>query len=230
MPTKTNVIESYLSIPKTNIEKAIITIVGTSPLVTNPFPVKQIEALKQKQNIPKSEQPKKKEYDLRYPYEEFSNALYWITPKPEIKTLEEWQKALKDNPRFGFHVAGIRESAIKTAYRFGKLKSFTNGRLFFYISNAVNDVTYEIPVIEIITDEPPVLHECALKIKNAGADMRYRPMFNNWKMELEISYLSDLINIQTIIHWFELGGFGCGLGEHRSEKGGNWGAYEVQKA
>ena len=245
MAAATKTQETYVTIPKQNVQTATIIIEGTSPLVTNPFPNKAAAEIKFKQNVPVAEQPKKKQYAQRFPWNDFANSAYWITPVPtkvlhhegypkegcvvaDIFSEDDWNNLMaKQPPKFGFQVSGIKESAITGAYRLGLIKNLPTARMFFNITNSVVDTLYKQSVIEIITDKTPIMREDCLSTFSSGADMRYRMMFENWKMELDISYLADFINIENILYWFSLGGLGVGLGENRAEKGGPWGSYQV---
>ena len=226
---KQEILQSYLTLPEIKIEYATIFIEGTSPLVMKPFSIDSIEDIEKKETTPKNEQPKKKEYKVKVPYEIFGNSFYWITQKPVIKTEQDWLNALKEKPKFGFQVGGIRESALNGALRAGKIPNLVSGRAYFFIENAVTDTLYGMPVVEILYKNPPIMRKDCLDTYNSGASMTYRSMFMDWSIKLDVSYLSELINIETIMYWFELGGFGVGLGEYRNEKGGSWGSYRISR-
>lgn len=259
--------ELFLSIPKQNMKSAMVMIEGTSPLVTNPFPNKAKEEIKFKQNTPVADQPKKKSYPQRFPWNDFANSGYWIGEVPtkrifhdgytkegclvaDVFNEEDWNGLIeKEITRFGFQVSGIKESALAGAYRLGLVKNLPTARMYFSIKNSVVDHLYKQSVIEIITPTipggaegtvgsdghtteysgrmAPIMREDCLSTFSSGADMRYRMMFENWSMDLEIEYNADFINIETICYWFSLGGMGVGLGENRAEKGGPWGQYRV---
>jgi hypothetical protein len=224
---KEKVIEHFLSIPILTLETGSFFIEGTAPLVTNPFPLKQQEEIKAKENTPESEKPKKKVYAQRFPYEDFSNALYWITPKPLIKAEDDWNNALNDNPKFGYHVGGLKQSALSAALRRKLIPNNVEGRMYFNIIGAVSDRVYGNPVLEILTGMPPIMREDCLSTFNSGASMRYRPMFEKWKIEVVVQFDPAIINIENIMYWFTLGGAFVGIGENRPEKGGTWGSYVI---
>lgn len=58
-----------------------------------------------------------------------------------------------------------------------------------------------------------------------GADLRYRPYFDNWSMNLSILYNAAYIKVEEIVNLLKLAGFGVGLGEWRPEKDGSMGMF-----
>lgn len=58
-------------------------------------------------------------------------------------------------------------------------------------------------------------------------DLRYRPFWDKWSIDLRIEYDADLITPEVIINLLNRAGFGVGIGEHRPQKDGTWGRFEV---
>lgn len=63
--------------------------------------------------------------------------------------------------------------------------------------------------------------------QGGGADLRYRPMFEEWGATLRIQYDQDVITADSIVNLVNRAGFGIGVCERRPEKDGNWGRFEV---
>jgi large subunit ribosomal protein L28 len=62
-----------------------------------------------------------------------------------------------------------------------------------------------------------------------AADVRWRPMFTNWYMDLDVAYnVNGLLTPEQIINMINLGGLVCGLGEWRPEKDGMYGMFHVE--
>ena len=60
------------------------------------------------------------------------------------------------------------------------------------------------------------------------ADIRHRAQFDNWYMDLNVSYNANgPITLEQIVNLINLGGFTCGIGEWRPEKDGSFGTYRV---
>ena len=174
---------------------------------------------------------KGKKKDLKNPVADFIRSLYWLNGMPTIPdgaTEEECEEifndAIKKGAKFGFPAVAIKKAAVSAAYRQGITKDKVSANGSFWILG-VDDPEF----VEIETDEPPVMREDMVKLKNGDADIRYRGEFRNWKCRCKVSYLKDgVFSLENIISMINLGGFSCGLGEWRTEKGGISGAFRVQ--
>jgi hypothetical protein len=216
--------ELAIEIPAIEFKTFRMTIVGETPLVTHPFPLKAMRQIEEKQQGA----AKTKKHDIRNPMEDFINSLYWLTPAPTEYTEEAFFKAVENGARFGFHAGGVKNSAIMAAYRRGLIKNAVTGRGLFHIVGTEMDTIYGKSCVEIISKEPPRMRKDCLSTFNSGADMRYRPQFDEWKMTFDVRYDSGIITVEQLMTWFQLGGFACGLGENRAEKGEGWGSYRLE--
>ena len=194
------------------IKKIKITIKGKSPLIVNNFNEKS------RQQIIDAQMKKTKTKELRNPIEDFMRACYWLTPEPKEFTKEAFDKALKDGARFGFPSKGIKASIVSGAYRNG----MTKDKVSLYGAFFIPDEFIEIKYKEI------EMREDYVRIAHGGTDVRFRPKFIDWSMTFDMEYNENVYSLEQIINFINLGGFSCGLGEMRVEKGGNNGAYEVE--
>lgn len=79
------------------------------------------------------------------------------------------------------------------------------------------------PIAKLI-DEPKYTDIRKVRVQK-NAIMRTRPFFPEWTTTVKVSYLPDLINIDTLIQIVEIGGRVTGLFEYRPK----FGRYEVAK-
>ena len=87
----------------------------------------------------------------------------------------------------------------------------------------------ELAVIQ--SDKPPVMREDMVKIGGVSktADLRYRPMFTDWKIHLTVSLIDvGVFTMESIINAINLSGFMNGIGEWRMERDGDFGHYHVE--
>lgn len=229
MATKTNANETIITIKRPKVTKANITIVGETPLIIHAWgekAKKEMLAAQQKLKVDK------KAKEIRDPFAEFMDALYWITPKPEEKTPEAFEAAVKAGAKFGFPVTAIKQAALAACYRAGIIPNQTGMKCVFYLNaqEGVNPGTgSELAVIE--TDEPPVFREDMVKIGGVQkvADLRYRPAFHHWKIRLTISLIEvGTFTMDSIINAIDMGGFMNGIGEWRMERDGEFGRFHVE--
>ena len=206
---------------------AEITIVGESPLIVHAW------SEKAKKEILDAQQGKAKgkKKTFKNPVEDFIRSMYWLSGMPDIPegaTEEEceelFNEAIKNGARFGFPAVAIKKAAVSAAYRQGITKDKVSANGSFWLTG-IDDVEF----VEIETDEPPVMREDMVKIGMGTADIRYRGEFKKWKCRCRISYLKGgVFSLENIISMINLGGFSCGLGEWRTEKGGISGSFRVE--
>ena len=221
--------EVIINIKRPKITKANITIVGETPLIIHAWGEK---AKKEMLDAQQKKKVDKKAKEIRDPFAEFMDALYWITPKPEEKTPEAFEKAVMEGAKFGFPITAIKQAALSACYRAGIIPNQMGMKCAFYLNaqEGLNPGTgSELAVID--TDEPPVFREDMVKIGGMTkvADLRYRPAFNHWKIRLTISLIEvGTFNMESIINAIDMGGFMNGIGEWRMERDGEFGRFHVE--
>ena len=221
--------DSVITISRPKVTNQIITIVGETPLIVHAWgekAKKEMLAAQQKQKVDKRAK------EIRDPFAEFFDSLYWVTPKPEEKTPEAFEEAVRNGAKFGFPITAIKQAALSACYRAGIIPNQMGMKCAFYL-NAVDGVNpgtgSELAVIE--TDEPPVFREDMVKIGGMQkvADLRYRPAFNNWKIRLKISLIEvGTFTMESIVNAIDMGGFMNGIGEWRMERDGEFGRFHIE--
>lgn len=230
MATKKTDNQVAISIEPLKLQKARITLVGDTPLIVHAWSEKakkEMLASQQKKKVAKSAMA------VRDPFAEFCNAAYWISHEPEEKTPETFEKAIADGAKFGFPVIAVKLAALSACYRAGKIPNQMSMKCSFYL-NAVNGATngnsgVELAVIQ--TDKPPVFREDMVKIGgiNKTSDLRYRPAFVDWKMDLIVTLIDNgTFTMESVINAINLGGAMGGIGEWRMERDGDFGRYHVE--
>ena len=221
--------ETIITIRRPQITKANITIVGETPLIVHAWGEK---AKKEMLDAQQKKKVDKKAKEIRDPFAEFMDALYWITPKPAEKTPEAFEKAVMGGAKFGFPITSIKQAALSACYRAGIIPNQVGMKSVFYLNAAegMNPGTgSELAVID--SDQPPVFREDMVHIGGMTkvADLRYRPAFNNWKIRLTISLIEvGTFNMESIINAINMGGFMNGIGEWRMERDGEFGRFHVE--
>ena len=224
MATKKNTeIITIMPVEKVTAE---ITIVGESNLIVHAW------SEKAKREMLDAQQGKKKgkAKEFKNPVADFIRSMYWLDGTPNIPdgaSEEEAEQIFNDaiakGARFGFPAVAIKKAAVSAAYRQGLTKDKVSANGSFWLTG-IDDVEF----VEIESDEPPVMREDMVRIGMGTADIRYRGEFRNWKCRCRISYLKDgVFSLENIISMINLGGFCCGLGEWRVEKGGISGSFRV---
>lgn len=204
-------VEKEIILKPIEIKEAIITIKGTTPLIINNF------SEKSRQQILDAQMKKAKTKEVRNPIEDFMRALYWLTPMPTEFTTKSFEEALRNGAKFGFPTKGIKASIASGAYRNGMTKDKVSLYGAFLIPSEFVEINYK----------NVSMREDYVRIAHGGTDVRFRPQFDDWSMTFKIEYNENCYSLEQIINFITLGGFSCGLGEMRVEKGGNFGSYIV---
>lgn len=204
--------KTEITLKPIKIKEVEITIEGVSPLIVNNFNEKS------RRQILDTQMKKTKEKEVRNPIEDGIRACYWLTPMPEEFTQEAFEKALKEGARFGFPAKGIKASIVSGAYR----NKMTPDKVSLYGAFLIPEELIEIKY------ENMHIREDYVRIAHGGTDVRFRPEFDNWSMTFKMQYNENSYSLEQLLNFINLGGFSCGLGEQRVEKGGNNGSYKVK--
>ena len=209
MATKNN---ENVSIPAINIQYATISIVGDSPLIVHKWSEKAKKEILDKQ----MKKAKTKGHDAKDPVRDFIDSLYWLDGEPEEKTEERFAKAIQNGARFGFPSVAFKASAVAAGYRSGVTKNLVSMYGAFHIDGEFVEIK-----------GVPEMREDMVRVGMGVADIRYRGEFKEWSATFQVKYNASAISLEQLVNLFNLGGFACGLGEWRPEKGGAFGMYHV---
>ena len=75
--------------------------------------------------------------------------------------------------------------------------------------------------------ETVVSREDPVKLQGNKTDLRYRPEYTGWSVDIEIEHMSDIIGPEQLIQLLRISGRTVGVGEWRNERGGEFGAFDV---
>ena len=218
MATAKKTTAEVVEIRPVNIQRIQLRIVGDSPLMVHNWSEK---AKKQMLDTAmgltkgKKKEPKDPEY-------EYVNSFYWIEGKPRESTLEAFNEAVANGAKFGVKAVSIKAATISAAYRKGwsKNKVGLQGELFIEAD--------ENGLLEIKGD-PPVMREDPVTVGMGGTDLRYRGEFRNWYVDFAMRYdKNGTVTLENLLNMINAGGFFCGIGEWRVEKGGQHGMYHLE--
>ncbi len=201
-----------------DIKRVPIRIVGDTPLIIHAWSEKAKRMMLEAQ----MGKAKGKKKDVKDPFQDFAQALYWITEKPEDLDEESFDEALANGAKFGFPVGSIKLAGNSAAYRMGWVKNQMALRGAYFLNSEYGDLAE-------IKGSQPMMREDMVKVGMGTADIRYRPIFEHWYMDVELEYnASGEIGLDNIINIINAGGYCCGLGEWRPEKDGKFGKFHVE--
>lgn len=217
--------EESIVIRPIEIQKTKIRIVGDTPLIVHRWTEKAKKEILDGQTGKK----KGKKKDKKVPAADFVEAAYWLTEMPKYskepsdeEVIEAFEAAVEAGARFGFPATAIKQAANSAAYRLGWVQNQMGLRGAWFIEADENGL------VEVHSDTP-VIREDMVKIGISQTDIRYRPQFNNWYIDLTILYnAKGDYSLETIINAINAGGYTCGIGEWRPERDGDFGRFHVE--
>lgn len=214
--------EETVQIQALDIRKVNLRIVGDTPLIVHAWSEKAKRMMLEAQ----MKTTKTKAKESRDPFDDFAQALYWISEKPDDgngKITEElFDEAINNGARFGFPVGAIKQAANSAAYRMGWVKNQMSLRGAYFLKTDAGELGE-------IKGSVPVIREDMVRVGIGTADLRYRPMFENWYMDFQLEYnASGAMTLEQIINCLNAGGYTVGIGEWRPEKDGDFGRFHVE--
>ena len=189
---------AFVTLKPLNICRMEVTIEGISPLISHKWAEKALKEMRDKHGGKKT-----KDRDVRDPEQEALDAMY-----------------VTDDGQPGVNAVWFKTALVNAAHKDLGIEKVLVRKAVFIEGAGVNGV---IP----LEGPPPIVREDAVRVGMGGTDLRYRPQFDEWKVNLTFQYDADLLQPGDIINLLNRAGFGVGVGEWRPEKGGDFGRFRV---
>jgi hypothetical protein len=220
MPVKkTTTTSEVIQVPAIDIREVILTIEGDSPLIMH----KWSEKAKREMLDAQMQKAKTKKHDVKSPIADFIDSLYWLEGEPTDKSEEGFQAAIAAGARFCFPATAFKAAAIAAGYRAGIMPNMVGMR------GAIHIPPEYLEILSQTGDHiVPEMREDMTRVGMGKADIRYRGQFNDWRVDIPIRYNAGMVSLEALVNLFNMGGFACGVGEWRIEKGGKFGAFHVK--
>lgn len=206
-----------IEIKTLEIKRVGIKIVGDTPLIVHAWSEKAKRMMLEAQM-----KIKNKTKDIRDPFDDFIQSMYWLEGKPEESTPQAFEEAVKNGAKWGFPVGAIKMAANSAAYRKGYVKNQMGLRGGYFLETEWGEMAE-------IKGAIPEIREDMVRIGMGSADLRYRAEYKNWYMDLILEYdANGEFRLDDLINFINLGGYTTGIGEWRPEKDGTFGKYHVE--
>ena len=180
-----------------------VKVEGSSPLIVHKFSEKS-----KRQMLAKMQGKASKGKEPRDPSADYEGAFHRLP-----------------DGRPGFPLLGFKACAVTACTSLNKEISKVLARQAFHIQP--HPVGGDLYPVEFPEDCPPVMREDTVKVGMGATDLRYRPEFKRWGAELVIQFNARAISHEQLVNLMNLGGFAVGVGEHRPERDGDKGRFQV---
>jgi hypothetical protein len=186
-----------VKIPPLNIRLATVTVKSITPLIVHKFSEKSRKEIEAKQ-----QGAARHKKDAKIPENEYQGCFYFM---PDGKTYAVPASAFK--------------KAMISACRYADLKMSLAKGAFHILGDLLP-----------LKATKPWMRTDICRVGNFGskvADIRYRPQFDEWSVDLTFRYNASAISLGELANLINIAGFGVGVFEWRPEKDGSFGMFEV---
>lgn len=147
------------------------------------------------------------------------------TKTRDVRNPEEEGKAAAyrtDDGAFGVPALAIKSAIITAAHKdIGIEKTLVKKALFILC-----DDSHKVLLMDC---DDPVITEDPVRVGQGSTDLRYRPYFHRWAVDVVFEIDNELLQVEDLVNLIDRAGFGVGIGEWRPEKGGEYGRFEVDR-
>ena len=189
-----------VTISRIAVERLLVPIVGTAPLIMHRF------SEKAKRQMLDAQQGRKSPKVARDPDADYQAAFY------------------RTADGYGFPAVGFKACTVSAARFYGKDVRMTDLRQFLFFKGVLSPADPQ-PLVPIVGE--PHMREDVVKLGISGTDLRYRPEFTEWSAVLDVTYIVSSLTRDSVLSLIDAGGMGVGIGEWRPEKKGDFGTFQI---
>lgn len=201
-----------ITIPKIKLERHKLFLIGTAPLIAHAFPEKA-----RKEMLDKQMKVAKGGRDARDPFAEVEASKY----------------VLPDG-RHGFPAVAFKDCAVTACTSLSDVtkvaarQAFRVAGLPMNARGAIEGSFVRTALVPLVAHEPTI-REDVVRLSGIGRtpEMRYRPEYSAWGVELDIVLNPQVISFGQLATMFQAAGHGVGVGDYRPERDGDCGTFDL---
>lgn len=201
-----------ITLPEIKLERHVLRLIGTAPLIVHAFPEKA-----RKEMLAKQMKVAKGGRDARDPFAEVEAARYRLP-----------------DGRDGFPAVGFKACAVTACTSLSDVTKVAARQAFRIEGVAMNDPGViegsfvRTQLVPLVAHEPTVREDVVrLAGPSRPAEMRYRPEYSLWGVELDVVLNPQVVSIGQLGSMFQAAGHGVGVGDYRPERDGDCGTFEL---
>ena len=204
-----------IELPEIKLEKHTLYLIGTAPLIVHAFPEKA-----RKQMLDKQMKIAQGGKDARDPIAEFEASRYRLP-----------------DGRDGFPAVGFKAAAVTACTSIADVTKVAARQAFGVPgipmqSFGVLEGSYVRTALIPLVTTAPMMREDVVRLSGPGRtpEMRYRPEYPVWGVELHITLNPQGLSIGQLATMFRIAGHGVGIGDYRPERDGDCGTFELAES
>ena len=192
--------KSTVELKPLDLKEISFTIEGETPLIVHAWSHKAREMMLAKQigKVVKKE--------FKDPEADYEASKYTLNGKPAFPAICFKLAAIRGAKSLGLVMADMRG-----AFRVHGVYDDKQGR----------------EMVPVLGNEY-TMREDMVRLETGVADIRYRAEVKNWSVVLKITYNAGMVTPEHLVNMFQAAGFGCGIGEWRPERNGEFGTFHVK--
>ena len=202
--------QTTIILPEIKKAEIQVAVLGETPLIVHAWSEKSKREMLQKQ----LKEPKGAK-QAKDPVQDFEQSLY----------------RLQDGG-YGFPSVAFKAAAVTACTSVDGITKVAARQAFHIIGEPIHVKTafdgrmMRNNLVRIFGSEPE-MREDMVRIGMGTADIRYRAQFWPWYATLTVRYNQNVLSESEILNLLNTAGFGVGVGEWRSERDGEYGAFRV---
>jgi hypothetical protein len=201
-PPPTEDVQAQVDIHSIKVERLLVPIVGTTPLIVHRFSEKAKRAMLD------AMQGRKSPKEPKNPEAEYEAAFYKV----------------KDPSGYGFPAIAFKAATVGGARFYSGVTMVALKQFLFFRGEPSADGQAMVRI-----EGEPQMREDVVKVGRNGTDLRYRPIFEEWRTTLDVVFVTSALTQGSVLSLIDAGGMGVGVGEWRPEKDGDFGTYRIDQ-
>jgi hypothetical protein len=208
---KTGVSQEIVRISRPRLRDTIIPIRGISPYVQHAFSEKQRKQMEETQRAGQQSRGKR------------------VRSPKDFDGIYEAAKHVSRDGWLGIPAPAFRNSMISACRLVGIV--MTRAKLSVFVESDGIDKNDGTPLVRIIGE--PRIHQATVRNETGVADIRWRPMWEEWSANVKITWDEDQFSATDVFNLMLRAGMQVGIGEGRPDSpnsnGLGWGRFEVME-
>ena len=115
---------------------------------------------------------------------------------------------------YGMPVLAFKSATVDATRLWGKAVSMVLLKMSMFYSGVPSKDRMQL-LTPLTEHSEPKMREDVVRLKGGGADLRYRAEFEEWRAVLDVTYVTSVMDRNSVLSLIDAAGMGVGVGEWR---------------